>query len=106
MERLTCKFNELTVLREMCTFDRESTTEPDDCIACGEICEENEIKCETCPIQQAFDKLSDYEDTGLTPDQIREIDKKYAELEVEVQQYQAIGNILAQGLEKYFGGKP
>lgn len=76
MEKLTCKFNEQNVLRAMCTFDRESTTEPDDCISCQDAVEEfcnNE--CENCEIQKAFDRLSEYESTNLAPKQIQEITK-------------------------------
>lgn len=63
MERLTCYFdNETAVLRECCTFDKESDTEPDDCISCGEMCEEKDSKCSECPIQKAFNKLAEYED--------------------------------------------
>lgn len=63
MERLTCYFdNETAVPRECCTFDRESNTEPDDCISCGEMCEEKDGDCSECPIQKAFNKLAEYED--------------------------------------------
>lgn len=80
MERLTCKFEEENVLRGMCTFDRESETDPDDCLFCGEICESLEEEgCQKCIIQEAFDRLAAYEDTGLTPEQIVEMDRLYAE---------------------------
>ena len=62
MERLTCYFdNETAVPRGCCTFDRESNTEPDDCISCGEMCEEKDGECRECPIQKAFNKLAEYE---------------------------------------------
>lgn len=80
MERLTCKYENDIVLKAMCTFDRESDTEPDDCMACVEFCEEFVGKsCSLCPVRQAFDRLSSYEDTGLTPEQIKEVDRLYAE---------------------------
>ena len=63
MERLTCKFDEEEiVLKGCCTFDRESTTEPDDCQSCEEICQESGGDCEKCEIQKAINKLSEYED--------------------------------------------
>lgn len=63
MDRLTCYFdNETAALRECCTFDRESDTEPDDCISCREMCEEKDGKCSECPIQKAFNKLAEHED--------------------------------------------
>lgn len=63
MDRLTCYFDdETSVLRGCCTFDRESEIEPDDCISCGEMCEEKDGDCEDCPIQKAFNKMAEYED--------------------------------------------
>lgn len=63
MERLTCKFEDLNTLRAMCSFDRESDTEPDDCDSCQEICGSINCHCDDdCPIQQAFDRLASYED--------------------------------------------
>lgn len=63
MDRLMCYFdNETAVPRGCCTFDRESNTEPDDCISCGEMCEEKNGDCSECPIQKAFNKLAEYED--------------------------------------------
>ncbi len=32
-----------------------------------------------CPLQACVDSLGEYEDTGLTPDKIREMDKLFAE---------------------------
>lgn len=80
MEKLTCKYNEGNVLRAMCTFDKESTEEPDDCVCCDEICAENDGHgCENCPIQKAFDKLAAYEALGVSPEQIKEMDRLYTE---------------------------
>lgn len=61
MSRLTCKCDGENVLRELCTFDRESNTEADDCFSCGEYCEDLVKDCGNCAIQRAFDKLSMYE---------------------------------------------
>ena len=62
MSRLTCKYDVDNVLRDMCTFDRESNVEADDCLTCFEYCNNKDMNCEKCAIQKAFDKLADYED--------------------------------------------
>lgn len=69
MDRLTCKYDGINTLREMCTFDRESDIEADVCLGCDEYCdkvdmecEDTEYPCDKCAIQKAFDKLAEYED--------------------------------------------
>lgn len=84
MDKLMCYFDGEAVPMEMCSFDRESETEPDDCMSCGEVCTEYYAEgygtgCAGCPVQKAFDQLAKYEATNLTPEQILEIDKLYAE---------------------------
>ena len=60
MARLTTKYNEENVPKEICTIDRFG--EADDCSSCAEICEECNSDCENCAIQKCFNKLADYED--------------------------------------------
>ena len=65
MSRLTCKYDGINTLREMCTFDRESDIEADDCLTCEEYCDTMDAlggDCDNCAIQRAFDKLAEYED--------------------------------------------
>ena len=62
MSRLTCKYDVDNVLRDMCTFDRESNVDADDCLTCFEYCNNKDMNCEKCAIQKAFDKLAEYED--------------------------------------------
>lgn len=62
MERLTCKYDVDNVLRDMCTFDRESNVDADDWLTCFEYCNNIDMNCEKCAIQKAFDKLAEYED--------------------------------------------
>ena len=62
MSRLTCKYDIDNVLKDMCTFDRESNIEADDCLTCHEYCNNKDMNCEHCAIQKAFDKLAEYED--------------------------------------------
>ena len=62
MSRLTCKYGVDNVLRDMCTFDRESNVDADDCLTCFEYCNNKDMNCEKCDIQKAFDKLAEHED--------------------------------------------
>ena len=63
MRRLTCKYDDLNALRELCTFDRESDIEADDCQTCEEYCKRHcDYSCKDCAMQKAFDKLAEYED--------------------------------------------
>ena len=65
MSRVTCKYDGDNALRELCTFDRESDIEADDCMTCDEYCDAVEAfngTCSDCAIQKAFDKLAEYED--------------------------------------------
>lgn len=68
MERLTVMYEGMMTPRRSCTFDREGC--PDDCIPCGDICEASE--CNDCILQECLTRLGAYEDTGLTPGEIRE----------------------------------
>ncbi|MCH5195912.1 MAG: hypothetical protein J1F28_04320 [Oscillospiraceae bacterium] len=75
MDRLTVKseiLDEHYILKCMCSFGRDGV--PDDESTCYEYCEmwgdEGCKKCEQCGIQQAFDKLAAYENTGFTPEEI------------------------------------
>lgn len=74
MERLTIKYEGLFVPKKTCTIDRFG--EADDCDSCDSVCESD---CENCAVQECFTRLGEYEDTGLTPEQIREIDRLYTE---------------------------
>ena len=72
MDRLTVKseiLDEHYILKCMCSFGRDGV--PDDESTCIEHCEIfGEEMCEQCGIQQAFDKLAAYENTGFTPEEI------------------------------------
>lgn len=78
MERLTIEYNGQFMSKEMCTIDRLG--EADDCETCDVICEEFiDTGCVECPIQKAFSRLAEYEDLGLTPEQVKELDRRYTE---------------------------
>lgn len=73
MDRLTEMHGGMMVPRKACTFDREGGV--DDCKECAEICEDKR-ECHTCIIQECFTRLGEYEDTGLTPEQIMELKER------------------------------
>ena len=79
MERLTIKYEGLFVPKKTCTIDRFG--EADDCDSCDSVCESD---CENCAVQECFTRLGEYEDTGLTPERIRELDRLYSEKYREV----------------------
>ena len=74
MERLTEMYGGMIVPRKACTFDREGGA--DDCKECTEICEDEGGVCRTCVLQECLTRLWDYEDTGLTPEQIQELKER------------------------------
>lgn len=78
MERLSIEYAGQFMPKEMCSIDRFGGA--DDCFTCGELCEKYiEKGCTECPVQKVFERLAEYEDSGLTPDQIKELDKQYTE---------------------------
>ena len=43
-------------------------------LGCRQVCEEQEENgCKGCPIELAFDRLAAYEDTGFTPEEVRQM---------------------------------
>lgn len=84
MERLTIKYEGLFVPKKTCTIDRFG--EADDCDSCDSVCESD---CENCAVQECFTRLGEYEDTGLTPEQIIEL--KYRNNEEEISETQSYG---------------
>ena len=71
MERLTIKCEELFVPKKTCTTDRFG--EVDDCDPCDTVCKSD---CRNCAIQECFTRLGEYENTGLTPEQIMELKER------------------------------
>lgn len=74
MERLTTMHGGMMVPRKACMFDRDGGA--DDCKECAEICEDEGGVCRTCILQECLTRLGAYEDTGLTPEQIRELKER------------------------------
>ena len=71
MERLTIEYDGLFVPKKICTTDRFG--EADNCDPCDSVCDED---CKNCVIQECFTYLGEYEDTGLTPEQIRKLKER------------------------------
>lgn len=70
--------------KEACSIDQ--TGKADDADSCKECCENAAGDCRNCAVQKCFKRLAEYEDIGLTPEQIGEIDKLYAEKCREVEE--------------------
>lgn len=80
MDRLTTEFCGGYVPKALCSMDRLGGA--DDCDLCFEYCKALEnpdegADCQGCAISACFNRLGEYEDTGLTPEQVREMDKLY-----------------------------
>ena len=95
MERLTIDAYDVIgsyVPKEMCSIGRDGMV--DDCDGCPDYCFDSvDSSCEECAIQKCFNLLGEYEDTGLTPEQILEMDGMYKELSREVMAYRKIGTV-------------
>lgn len=71
MERLTIEYCGNYVPKELCSIDRLGGA--DDCDLCCEYCkaaEEGTEDCQECAINHCFNRLGEYENTGLTPAEI------------------------------------
>ncbi|MCM1275508.1 MAG: hypothetical protein NC299_09090 [Lachnospiraceae bacterium] len=43
--------------------------------SCDKICKESN-SCKECPVQEAIDKLAAYEDSGLSPEEVKQLAAK------------------------------
>ena len=81
MERLTIKYEGLFTPKKACTIDRFG--EADDCDSCDTICDSTHgSDCANCVIQECFTRLGEYENTGLTPEEIRELKERDTAMEI------------------------
>lgn len=81
MERLTIKYEGLFTPKKACTIDRFG--EADDCDSCDVICDSTHgSDCANCVIQECFTRLGEYENTGLTPEEIRELKERDTAMEI------------------------
>lgn len=98
LKRLTCEMGPCSVLK---TLLKKNAKTLDDCRSCGKICKKYYKKgCESCPVQKAFDRLAEYERTGITAEQMILIDKFYTErceeihkLECEIKELRAAAGV-------------
>lgn len=85
MERLTIKYDDNYVPKKICTVN--SFGEVDDCDGCENYCSEycdTAENCIGCAIQECFDRLAEYENTELTPEQIKDMDEEYSRMAKEL----------------------
>lgn len=85
--RLTIEYIGTYAVKDLCTINRFG--EADDYMLCNymnaDYCKkfndgaDSEDECEGCILQRSIEKLGQYEDIGLTPEQLREINKLYTE---------------------------
>ena len=81
MERLTEMYEGLFTPKKACTIDRFG--EADDCDSCDVICDSTHgSDCANCAIQECFTRLGEYENTGLTPEEIRELKERDTAMEI------------------------
>lgn len=97
MDRLTIEYCGGYVPRELCSIDRLGGA--DDCDLCFEYCKALEnadegVDCTGCVIDRCFNRLGAYEDTGLTPEQIKELDGLYKAKCEELAEARQKGNTL------------
>lgn len=77
MERLMTQFDKKYVPRQLIHASSDIGM-INDCSTCSAVCEEFLNKgCEKCPLQEVFNRLGEYEETGLTPEQIKTGEWKY-----------------------------
>lgn len=74
--------------KECCTFD--ITGEADDEFSCCDICEECHNDCDNCCIQKSFNRLAEYEGTGLSPEEINQIKLKMKFEPIETDERQVV----------------
>lgn len=68
-------------LKCLCAFGRDGEADDEDgcSVYCEEMCNQD---CTNCGIQEAFDKLAAYENTGLSPAEVMELAAKEAKKNV------------------------
>lgn len=84
MERLTIEYDGQYVPKKLCTIN--SFGEADDCEICNDYC--NGIGyCEKCAIQECFNGLAQYENTGVTPERLKIIEDEYSRMAKELSMF-------------------
>ena len=85
--------------KELCSIGRDGKV--DDCDTCPEYCKEVVGICSDCAINMCFKRLAEYEKTGLSPQQLVEIDKLYQEKCEELARFELIETAAYAGQQVY-----
>lgn len=91
MDQLMTKYCDGYIPTKLCGIGRDG--EVDDIDGCSNYCKDRDYNCTDCAIQECFDRLGEYESTGLTPEKLKTLDEEYARLSKEVMEYRKIGTI-------------
>ncbi len=78
MDRITVKSKYVSdgySLKSLCDFNSDGSIDSELC--CADICNDD---CNGCAVQKAFNRLAEYENSGLSPEEIKKlIEEKKAE---------------------------
>ena len=93
MENLMTRYYGGYILKELCGIGRDG--EIDDIDGCSDYCKDRSENdnCAGCAIQECFNRLGEYENTGLTPEKIVALDEEYTKLAKELMEYRKIGTV-------------
>lgn len=98
MKRLTVEYNGFYVPEKLCTINRSGKV--DDVEICPQHCK-SEADCLVCAVQECFDRLAEYENLGVTPEQLIAIDRLYKEKCREVAELERlVDSLKAAGAER------
>lgn len=85
--------------KALCSIGRDGMV--DDCDSCSEHCKNMDGICSDCAIDECFKRLAEYERTGITPQQIVEMDKLYREKCEELAHFEPIKGVTYYGQQIY-----
>lgn len=85
--------------KALCSVGRDGKV--DDCDTCPDHCMTKGGVCTDCVINECFKRLAEYEKTGLTPQQMMEIDKLYQEKCEELAHFEPIKGVTYAGRQVY-----
>ncbi len=85
--------------KALCSIGRDGKV--DDCDTCSDHCMTKDGACTDCAINECFKRLAEYEETGLTPQQMVEIDRLYQEKCEEVARFETLEAFTYYGKQVY-----
>lgn len=83
MERLIIEHDGHYKPKDLCHTDLCGEDWSERCVNMCIMCVEG---CTECPVQEAFDRLAEYEALEVTPNQIKELDRRYTEKCVQIKE--------------------